>query len=246
MPHFSLLCILLFSSCTADYALNSQVNTAIEPTHAKIGENCQNDATCEPGSRCVEPKLENCQNDINCALLRTRGDLNAKCRKLCDLNLASSECPASQRCVFHVDSKSGVCLNGICDNDEDCGKNNALLNKCLDKTNGIKSGICALSCNPLRCHKGVCPDCPESQTACEHMHNTTDFICIIGGDALAFSACNNETLFCSPGHFCYENQCRPYCNAKQEPTTCVNNTWCRDFFPGSEIGFCEVHEKETN
>ncbi len=244
MARLSLLYVLLLSSCTIDYAINNQTADDAQTLHVKIAEICQNDDTCEPGSKCVEPIFENCQNDINCALHRTRGDLKAKCRKVCDLNIVPTECPSKQRCVFHVDSKNGVCLNGLCDSDEDCGKNNTLTNKCLDKINGPKSGICALRCDPLRCNKGTCPDCPAAQTACELIRGTADFICISGGDAPAFSPCDEEKTLCQPGHFCHQDQCIPYCDTKQQPTTCVNNTRCRPFFADSEIGFCENKESD--
>jgi hypothetical protein len=239
MPRLTLLCILSLSGCTFDYVLHSQTSTDDQYSQVKIGEICQNQDACEPGSKCVAPQFENCQNDINCALHRTRGDLQPKCRKVCDLNVKLSECPSSQRCVFHMDSKNGVCLNGLCDSDNDCGKNNALTNKCIDRSNGPKSGICALSCNPLLCHQGICPDCPTGQSACEYISGTVDFVCISGGDTPSFSVCDNEKLLCKPGHFCHQDQCRPYCNIKQQPTTCINNTWCRAFFSESEIGFCE-------
>ncbi len=182
MPHFLLLCILLFSSCTADYALNSQLPA---PQPEKI-------------------KAEQVETE-------------------------------------QVPIKMGA----KCQHDSDCGKNNTLPNKCVGNLDR-KSGFCALRCDPLRCNDDICVDCPLAEGGCELLPNTTDFLCLTPGEASSFSPCNLESLFCRPGHFCYKDQCRPYCNAKQEPTTCINNTWCRDFFPGSEIGFCEIHEKETN
>jgi len=226
---------LVLINCTIDYSINN----SNKQTKSKFQKLDCKDEDCPTSQKCVTLSLENCEDDINCTLFRTRNNLQAQCRQLCNMNRQPTTCPTSMRCVYEKNLQAGVCLNGLCDKDNDCGTNNKLTNKCLDNNNGFKSGICALSCDPLQCASNKCPDCPNKLNACEIIGQTNNFICIQPGESASFEPCNIENAFCQPGHFCFQEKCLPYCNIKQNPTTCPANTTCRPFFDGCDVGFCE-------
>ncbi|MDA0712444.1 MAG: hypothetical protein O2897_00450 [bacterium] len=225
---------LLLSACSIEYLANSGPKPQAQK---KVNELCKSDDDCLGDLRCLELQLENCNNDINCQIFRTRGDLTRKCSQRCDIQKLPTDCPEKQRCFLDVKHNDGICLTGTCDSDVDCGTNNSLQNKCVDRTNGEKSGLCALSCNPLNCSDSKCADCPLNLSSCEPLSPNV-FVCATAGVAKTLEYCDAETIFCSSGRLCFMGRCFPYCNLAQDPSICPIGTTCQPFYGNELVGIC--------
>jgi hypothetical protein len=215
------------------------------------GEPCAKTQECSSGLVC-STFYNDCAgaapDDINCNLI-SEADKGNTCRPTCDPAKTTATCAIDERC-FEVTGEN-FCQAGTCSSDSDCNTSTsdhpALCSGV--ESQGGKTGLCFLDCNPLNCTNGQCPDCvtlsgavdvnKQCLPSVDAQLGSLRIICDDIGTVADFQPCDGQNL-CQFGSFCnitdQGNVCTPWCDLSAP--ACDNPHVCTQIANNSNIGFC--------